>query len=151
VLLSVSARAGSGNLITEGIIPAPRSGRYDLGGCCQGYIRFLKTVPKDKTITDARKLLVQEKAAIATIQRKQLEGSLVKISDLMQGIELSYQACKSRLLAVPTRITPRLHGPADRLKDFALMTDAICEALDEIANIKFVEKKRNEATDAEAA
>jgi hypothetical protein len=126
-ILGLSARR-VGQLITEGIIPAPRSAKYDLAASCAGYIRFLKSVPKDRSIADARKRLIEERTAIATLQRKQLEGTLVEIDGLMKSVDVVFQACKSHLLSIPTALTPRLSGPANRAQDFKLLTDAIYEA-----------------------
>jgi hypothetical protein len=145
-VLGLSARR-VGQLIAEGVIPAPRNARYDLGGCCQGYIRFLKSVPKDTSLADARKLLLQEKAAIAKLQRQQLDGSLVALGDVFKSLDIAYQAMKARLLGIPTKLVPRL--TANPQTNFRLTTDFIREALDEIAQWTFTAEETPKSEAAE--
>jgi hypothetical protein len=131
----------------DGVVEKLAPGRYSV----TSVPRYIASLRARGNMTgrygEARCRKMEEQALLAEMNRKAREGELVSVADIMIGLDVSYQACRTRLLAIPHGLTPRLNGPANRPKDFELMTDAIYEALDEISRFEFVAKRTDEAAE----
>jgi hypothetical protein len=140
-------------LVERGVLERTSRGRYPLAASVQKYLRYRERLIEDRvhggeeSFAAGRARKVWEEVRALEDARRARDGELIAVADITKALDVSYMACKSKLLAIPHRLTPRLHGPVDRPKDFQLMTDEIHAALDEISRFNFVAERTDEAAE----
>jgi phage terminase Nu1 subunit (DNA packaging protein) len=116
-----------------GIVVRTRAGYYG-SRSIRNFVTFLRRSgegPKDWQT--ARVELAREKLALLRLERGQKEGRLLDrdaVRDMNVGIA---STIKARLLAVPRATAPRLLGLSHASQAEAVTTDAITDALAELA------------------
>ena len=90
---------------------------------------------------DAQKenaLLARARRRKTDIEREILEGSVVKVEEVIDPWSTSISNAKTKLLAMPNRITHQLLAASDHKTALAIFKDSFNEALQELAsgNIK---------------
>lgn len=122
-------------LAREGIIPKPARGRYQLGGCVQGYIRYLRARahPDDLLTYDAartKKMTADAELAELTLARER--GRLVEVERFESALSQAFGRVRSRLLALPSRAAPDLVGLAAEVDAELVLDRLVVEMLAEL-------------------
>jgi phage terminase Nu1 subunit (DNA packaging protein) len=140
-LLTITPRRVQ-QLVREGYLPAPAErGRYELVGCVQGYIRYLK----ERAIRgdlgpdshDAhRTRLVKARADIHEQQAAALCGQLIprqRVEAVWSGI---LKLVRQGLLGLPSRAAPRIHDLETIPEVREVLAETVHEILSDLANVK---------------
>jgi phage terminase Nu1 subunit (DNA packaging protein) len=116
-----------------GIVVRTRAGYYG-SGSVRNFVTFLRRSgegPRDWQT--ARVELAREKLALLRLERGQLEGRLLE-KEQVRSMNVSIATTiKNRLLAVPRATAPRLLHLTHASEAEAVTTDAITDALTELA------------------
>lgn len=127
-------------LARDGIIPKPeKSGRYDLIGCVQGYVKYLQDrasgrteiEPQDTYIERAR--LLKAQADKTELEVKAMNGELIaadEIESLWSGLVASFRA---RLLALPVRCAHKVMSLKTYQEIESVLRAHVFEALSELS------------------
>jgi phage terminase Nu1 subunit (DNA packaging protein) len=126
-------------LVREGWIEKSVRARYDLVGSVQGYIRFLKhsaesrSEPVDAGLAEQRLRLAREQADALELKNQQARGELVP-GDQVEGFGVAiFSGVRSRVLAVPSKAAPRVHGAETIAETESLIREHLTEALEDLA------------------
>lgn len=123
-------------LVQEKVIPRARAGEYALFPSVQGYIRYLQEriqTGDDPDLTRERALLTKVQRETAELELAAMRGDVHKSEDVMMVWTESITNCRSRLLAIPTKLAPILFE-AETVADIQeALKKAIYEALDELS------------------
>lgn len=134
--LGVTKRMVS-KLAEDGIIERIGRGKYDLGASVQAYIEFRISGAKSKgpksldSIKAEHEVLKMRKTELAI---RQIEGKLHRAEDVRRVWTSMAAAVKSRLLAIPVKVTPEIAGIEDRAEIQKVISREIADALNEIAD-----------------
>jgi len=126
-------------LARDGVIPKADNGRYDLVQAVRGYIKYLRDraqgngAPADAHAERAR--LTRLKADREEIELFQLRGELVPVDEAAALLEQVIVACRSRILAIPTRAAPLVARKRKAAEVREILTRVTDEALHELAAI----------------
>lgn len=128
-------------LAQEGIIPRSEGGKYPLAASIQGYIRHLREKAlggdeSEDSYGNQRARLTRARANIAEMERDQLAAELIPANDVEAAWRHIELALRERLVAIPAKAAPRLLGAKDAVAIGAIVREEICEALDELANVR---------------
>lgn len=95
-------------LVNEEVLPKTERGKYPFLGCIKGYIKYLRTRAEggSLSLTDERTRLTCAQAESEEIKVKALKGELIKADVAVQLWERVTMACRSRLLALPSKVAP---------------------------------------------
>jgi phage terminase Nu1 subunit (DNA packaging protein) len=127
-------------LARDGIIPKPeKSGRYDLIGCVQGYVKYLQDrasgrteiEPQDTYIERAR--LLKAQADKTELEVKAMNGELIaadEVESLWSGLVASFRA---RLLALPVRCAHKVMSLKTYQEIESVLRAHVFEALSELS------------------
>lgn len=136
--LSVSDRRIR-QLHKDGVVFKLSRGQYDLKRSVKGYVDFLK---KEKD-TNIEKLKIAKEAEVLTHERlrkrktelivQQMESKLHKEEDVEYYWNVGVQQAKSKLLSLPTKISPMLLGITEQREIQAILRSEISQALNELA------------------
>lgn len=149
--LGVTKRMVS-KLAEDGIIERIGRGKYDLGECVKAYIEFRISGVKNKgprsldSIKAEHEVLKMRKTELAL---RQIEGKLHRADDVKRFWTSMAAAVKSRLLAIPVKVTPEVAGLEDRAEIQKILSREIADALNEIADYDPAEFAGNEPIDDE--
>lgn len=123
-------------LAKEKIIPRAGVGEYPLVPAIQGYIRYIQERSQSGDGPD----LTMEKALLTKVQRETAElelaamrGDMHKSEDVMTVWTECIVNCRSRLLAMPTKLAPQLAQAKTAPEIEGILKNAVYEALDELA------------------
>jgi phage terminase Nu1 subunit (DNA packaging protein) len=129
-------------LAKDGVIVKHERGRYDLWASIRGYIKFLqdrRVNQWDAGGDDAgdwqkhRARLTSAKADMAEMQAAILKGTVHEAKAVEAVWTDHLLACRAKLLSMPKKLAPRIHG-ADKLAIIESEIDAaVTEALNELA------------------
>ncbi len=123
-------------LVQEKVIPRARAGEYDLVGSVQGYIRYLQDriqTGDDPDLTRERALLTKVQRETAELELAAMRGEMHRSEDVMTVWTEQIVNCRSRLLAIPTKLAPALFEAETAADIQVALKAAIYEALDELA------------------
>jgi len=128
-------------LAEQGVIPLPNSdGKYDLVPCVQAYIEFLrmrhggsKSVKSAQKFSAERARLYEMKADIAEVERARLVGDLVSAEEVETVWTDLVAVAKARMLAIPSKMAPRLALISSPTKIRELLDSELSAALGELA------------------
>lgn len=130
-LLGISTRRV--NQLAEARI-LPRSGNgFEMRASVRAYLDNLREEIRPANLADAQARLTTAKARIAEIQRDRLEGELVAIADVAATVSAEYSVVRQRLLAIPSRLAPRVAGESDHREIHRAIEAEIVEALSELS------------------
>lgn len=128
-------------LAKDGIVTKAERGRYDLWPSIRGYIKFLqeRKVNQWDSGDDAgdwqkeRARLTRAKADMAEMQAAILKGTVHEAKAVESVWTDHLLACRAKLLSMPKKLAPRVHG-IEKLTSIETEIDAaITEALNELA------------------
>ena len=128
-------------LAKDGIVTRAERGRYDLWPSIRGYIKFLqeRKVNQWDSGDDAgdwqkeRARLTRAKADMAEMQAAILKGTVHEAKAVESVWTDHLLACRAKLLSMPKKLAPRVHG-IEKLTSIETEIDAaITEALNELA------------------
>lgn len=108
------------------------------------YIDFLRensvqNVKGSMSLSEAKQRRAIAQAKLLELELKLQEGEVVKALDVQPQWERLIQACKNKLLSIPSKVTPLLVGQESMAYVNNLLTDHVIEALNELAEGKGVE------------
>lgn len=124
-------------------LPGQTNGKFDLLKCFRWYVNFLqnalahRSVPEGgsghRGIMEARRRKLQADAEVRELELAKLRRELIAAPDVeRRWIEIA-STIRARLLAVGSRIAPRIVGEADRSRIERQIDGEIRQALTELA------------------
>jgi phage terminase Nu1 subunit (DNA packaging protein) len=128
-------------LAKDGIVIKAERGRYDLWASIRGYIKFLQERRVNQwdqgeaggDWQKERARLTRAKADMAEMQAAILKGTVHEAKAVEAVWTDHLLACRAKLLGMPKKLAPRVHGQA-KLTTIEIEIDAaITEALNELA------------------
>jgi phage terminase Nu1 subunit (DNA packaging protein) len=136
-LLDLSERRVQ-QLSREGVIPKATRGQYDLIGSVRGYVRYLRdqAIKAQAGATDyaaERARFIRARADLAEMEAEQRRGSLIAAEQIEAAWIAVLALLRTRLLALPDRLAPRVHEQSTVGDTRNLIRAAIREVLDDLA------------------
>lgn len=160
---TVGAAIGSSDrtvrrLVQEGVINKVKNGQYDLVDCTNRYIKFVteKQNLMDKDMDKLEKELMVEKVLLERAKKKKLEiqvaemeGVMHKAEDIEKLWSWSITNFKSRIRALPSKISPQVQVTGDLKEINSILRKEIDEVLLELSeyNPKKIHKSIKENDD----
>lgn len=92
----------------------------------------LSNTPAAENIDQARIRKISADAALAELQLERERGEVVRIEEVAQTVGEEYAAVRAKLLAIPTKLAPRIAIEADEHTCRELLSREITEALNEL-------------------
>lgn len=141
-----------GKLAEDGVIDRVARGKYDLADCVKKYIEFRISGVKNKgprsldSIKADHEVLKMRKTELSI---RLIEGKLHRADDVRRFWTSMAAAVKSRLLAIPVKVTPEVAGLEDRAEIQKILSREIADALNEIADYNPADFSGNEPIDDE--
>jgi phage terminase Nu1 subunit (DNA packaging protein) len=125
----------------QGVIPKPNEDeKYDLVPCVQAYIEFLRmrhggsrSAKSAQKFSAERARLYEMKADIAEVERARLTGDLVSAEEVEAVWTDMIAVAKVRMLAIPSKMAPRLALISSPTKIRELLDSELSAALGELA------------------
>jgi hypothetical protein len=155
-ILGLTSRA-LGKLVERGVLERTSRGRYPLAASVQKYLRYRESLIEDRvhggeeSFAAGRARKVWEEVRALEDARRLREGTLLSADGLAKSLDVVGQAMRTRLLAIPTRLSAQLAPIREPAKIFKLLSDAIHEALTEISNFNLVAAEEAPPARPEAA
>lgn len=139
----------------EKVIDEARPGLYDLADTTRKYINYLrKRNPESETAVDyntERALLVRAKRKNEEFDLLVKENQLHRSEDVETVLSNMLINFRSRLLAIPAKLSPILAKKTDKAEIFKLMKEQVDDALNELSDFKTLfgesEEQDNEESD----
>lgn len=134
----------------QNIITEVRPGLYDLKTVNHQYINYLrKNNPESENAIDynaERAKLVRAKRESQELELQLRKNELHKTEDIEQVLTDTLIKFKTRLMAIPAKLSPVLAKKKDQTEIFKLLKASIDEALEELADFQtmFGERTENE-------
>ena len=130
-------------LAKDGIIPKGENRRYNLEEVVQAYIQYLQGKNVGKGLEDDNAIDFHvEKARLTKIQADKAEleykeacGELVRADDVSRHWYDMINACKNRLLSVPSRAAPVVSSESSAGMCQQILDDLIRESLEELSEV----------------
>jgi len=130
-------------LVKSGILPAGAgTGGLSLDDCRVAYIRYMRGKATGRVVSDAAELdaqkerarLTHHQANIAALEEKELEGELVRRSDVVEEVSESIANCRAKLLSLPSKMAHIVVG-VESVNDVRdALQGSVHDALDELHN-----------------
>lgn len=154
-LLDLSERRVQ-QLSREGVIPKVTRRPYDLIGSVCGYVRYLrdqalKAQAGAPDYARERARFIRARADLAEMEAEERRGAVIVAEDVEAAWIAVPALLRTRLLALPDRLAPRLHaevGPAG-VRD--ILRGAIREVLEELAETDVRPERDEPETETDAA
>ncbi len=122
----------------KGVLTEYKSGLYDLQEVTVQYINFLrKKNPEAEEKVDyntERAKLVKAKRESEELELQVRKGELHKTEDVEKVMTDMFVNFRTRLLAIPAKLSPILTKKKDQTEIFKLLKSAIDEALEELSD-----------------
>lgn len=127
------------DLARDGTIPKGEHGKYELGPCVQGYVRYLQQRAQGRAIEgidtkESRARLLEAQANKTELEVRELSGELLSTAAAQKAWGVVLAAFRSRLLILPTKLAPSLLNQTDAVKIEETIRTQVYEALHELAN-----------------
>ena len=122
-------------LIKEGVITKQERGQYDLKAVRKEYIIHMRNAAGTQNNLDLAKeraRLAKEQADAKEMENAVERGDLVYIENVAKQFELQLTKVRTKLLAVPTKVSPEAHIAATVKEVQSLIEAEIVEALNEL-------------------
>lgn len=131
-------------LAETGVIQRNADGRYELLGSVRAFVRKQRAERRaagtnhgaTTSYATQRERLTKAKADLAEMRQKQLSGEMVPAAAIEQGWGALLNALRTRLLAIPTKATPRVMAARNATETLAILRGLVHEALNELSNAK---------------
>lgn len=124
-------------LVENGVVIRVKRGVYDLEGSIQAYIQYKITEAKPKrqnmSLEQVKTEHEQLKMRKTELTVKLLESKLHKAEDVEKIWTDMASAVKTRLLAIPVKVSPEIAGIEDRAEIQKIISREIADALNEVA------------------
>ncbi len=123
-------------LVKENIIPKPVArGQYDPVRCSVAYIRYLNgRIDGDVGDLNSEKTRLTRAQAVKIERENALQdGQLIPFNEAVQGWSELIGAAKSKLLNLPSRLSPQLSTTRNALEVERILAHAVTEVLAELA------------------
>ena len=119
-----------------GIIEKTGRGRYNLSDCVQRFVHFLreKRAQYPIDLQNERARLTKLQADKADLELMEARGEVIRAEDVASTWADLVIAARSRLLAIPTSLTPAVLAADKQNVVTELLRDAIEDALTELAD-----------------
>jgi phage terminase Nu1 subunit (DNA packaging protein) len=144
-------------LENDGILPRPVArGRYELVGCVQGYIRFLRAKNINEDLDDGtsevahRKRLTKARADIAEMEVERLAGTLVDVLSVENAWTAAGTRFRQKVLSIPHKAAPVLAAEEDIDTCCAILEEHVHDALRELSNLDVDVDGEEPTTEADA-
>lgn len=134
-LLDVTPRRVQ-QLASDGIIPKPEQGEYDLAKCVISYIRYIRRLAQgsgDLSLTDERTRLAKEQADRAERENLLARGDLVPVGIVAGIFEKVFSALRAKIVSIPGKIAPQIVGLNNVAEVKGLLESVHNEALAELS------------------
>ena len=127
-------------LKSAGILPDAKRGKHDLDTVRVAYIRHLRATAAGRSVAYGTLDLTAERAALARAQTAKVErennlaeGELVTVEEVHISVTSAFARVRSRLMALPARLTPLVAATSDKPEVQAMLKDAVYDTLSELA------------------
>lgn len=130
-------------MTTQGVITKEKNGKYDQDKVTQEYVVFLRNDTQihdpdgGMTMGEARHRQAVIKTLMMDLEYGLAKGELVRLEDVEPLWETIIVNLKTRLIAIPARVTPLIAGHDSLPYISRVVMDSIVEATDELATAKF--------------
>ncbi len=136
-LLDLSERRVQ-QLSREGVIPKATRGQYDLIGSVRGYVRYLrdqaaKAQAGAPDYAAERARFIRARADLAEMEAEEKRGAVIAAGDVEAAWIAVLALLRTRLLALPDRLAPQVHGATTPAAVRDVLRGAVREALEELA------------------
>jgi len=129
-------------LAADGVVAKSARGRYDLWASIRGYIKFLQERRVNQWDSGEEKgdwqaertRLTRAKADMAEMQSAILKGTVHEAKAVEAVWTDHLLACRAKLLAMPKKLAPRVHGVENLAAIEAELEATVTEALNELAS-----------------
>lgn len=121
-------------LVAEGVLPKAAHGKYPVLACVQAYIHYLRAQVEGGTAYAERARLLKAQREKAELEVAAMRREMIPAKDVMRGWADMVGRCRSKLLALPVRLSTHAMTCATvrECEDFA--RGEVHAALDELAN-----------------
>lgn len=138
-------------LIKHGVIDKQDRGKYDLDEVRLAYLKHIRNMAGNNNnnleLGAERARLAKEQADAKEMENAVERGDLVYIDHIVKQFEQQLMKCKTKLLAVPTKVAAEAHAAADVQEVQEIIESSVLEALSELVGYD----KEATASEAEAA
>ena len=138
--------------IERGIISSKPQGQYTYEECVREYLSHLREIAAGRmsseglVLQDERARLAKEQADAKEMENMIERGELVYIDKIVSQFERQLLRCKTKLLALPTKVAAEVHASASVKEAKEILDLAMEEALSELVGYN----KDDEHEEAEA-
>lgn len=123
-------------LIKHGIIDKQQRGKYDVDAVRLQYLKHIRNIAGNNNnnleLGAERARLAKEQADAKEMENAVERGDLVYIEHIVKQFESQLGKCKTKLLAVPTKVAAEAHAAASVKEVQEIMESAVLEALSEL-------------------
>jgi terminase small subunit / prophage DNA-packing protein len=141
--------------LARGVLPKPeKRGGLDLNACREAYIKHLREVAAGRAshrvlvdldgekvpldLVTERARLTSEQADGQAMKNAMMRRELIPKPDVVAGIQTVLVRFRAKMLALPTKAAPLIIGMTALTEVVEKLTELVHEALDELANLRFV-------------
>jgi phage terminase Nu1 subunit (DNA packaging protein) len=117
----------------EGVIEEYSPGLYDLQSTVLKYIKYLGGTGKESLQTERIKLTAEKRKA-AEMDNRLRSGELHRTEDIEYGIKTMCLNIRSRMLAMPAKLSPELASAKTQTEIFDILKNAMEETLEELSD-----------------
>lgn len=121
-----------------GLTPVGRQGKADLYRLSD-VVEALAAPAKPKSFDEAKARKMAADAELAELELERERGEVVRIEEVAKAIGEEYAATRAKLLAIPSKLAPRVALETDEGACRELIAREITEALNELAGGSFGE------------
>jgi phage terminase Nu1 subunit (DNA packaging protein) len=146
-LLGLTERAIT-KLATKRIFRRVTEGVFDLPDSVQAYLAYREGVVADQhgqgDFGRARAALFLERSRLTRLRREEVEGTLVPVAQFVAGWSQVCAVFRNKMLAIPSKLAPRLIGLKVAGDGEVLVRREIYEALEALADgeLRMIEPRR---------
>ena len=138
-------------LIKHGVIDKQDRGKYNLDEVRLAYLKHIRNMAGNNNnnleLGAERARLAKEQADAKEMENAVERGDLVYIDHIVKQFEQQLMKCKTKLLAVPTKVAAEAHAAADVQEVQEIIESSVLEALSELVGYD----KEATASEAEEA
>ncbi len=134
------SREGVRQLEERGIISRLGRGEWDLQDCTARYLTHLRGIAAGRRDEGGTLDLAAERALLARAQREHqamrnavLRGELLPRAEVTAAVRTAFGHCRARLLALPSKVAPRIVGLGAAAEVQEVIKGFVYEALAELA------------------
>ena len=125
-------------LTTNGLLTQAERGRYQLGSAIREYIAAIKQQAEEKdeeetNLRDEQTMLTRANRKMAELDLAVMNGKLHRSEDVQNIMNEMLTSFRSRLLAIPARISPEVAAATDAMVVQQMIKGEIYDALSELS------------------